>query len=258
MSNLAQSQAEFQSHLVAGDDAVIPRITGDSKADARTRLEVYFQAYRLRLAEVLGNDFTGLRALLADEFDAMACAYLDAYPSTHPSVRWFGRHLAGFLRETPPWQERPALAEMAKFEWAWGQAFDAADADPVGDDELQRISPEDWGVLRIGFHPSVQVLVLNSNVPSLFAAATSDEVLPALDESGATPWLVWRHDLKVNWRSLDTIEHASMELMNTGGNFGALCEGLCEWHPADEVPLQAASLLKQWLVDGLVIELTAS
>ncbi|MGI9330937.1 MAG: HvfC/BufC N-terminal domain-containing protein, partial [Gammaproteobacteria bacterium] len=98
MSGLAERQAQFQAHLTHGADDVAAHIVGDEKADSATRLQVYFQAYRLRLIDVLQNDFEGLHALLGDEaFSRMVQAYLEEHPSRHPSVRWFGQHLPAFL-----------------------------------------------------------------------------------------------------------------------------------------------------------------
>jgi len=34
-----------------------------------------------------------------------------------------------------------------------------------------------------------------------------------------------------------------------------MCEALCEWHDADEVPLAAAGMLKRWIVENLLTRL---
>jgi hypothetical protein len=151
MNQLADRQAQFQAHLTSGAEAVTAHIIGDDKADSETRLQVYFQAYRLRLIEVLQNDFEGLHTLLGDEgFSRMVQAYLAKHPSRHPSVRWFGQHLPVFLGSQPEYAEHPVLAEMARFEWAWGLAFDAADRSAPGVAAMTEIDPEAWGHTATG------------------------------------------------------------------------------------------------------------
>ena len=100
------------------------------KADRITLLDVYRDGYALRLIEVLTTDYPGLMAMAGPaDFDHMARAYIAAHPSRHPSVRWFGKDVADFLSRTPPYSRTPAAAEMARFEWALGEAFDFARRD---------------------------------------------------------------------------------------------------------------------------------
>lgn len=55
-----------------------------------------------------------------------------------------------------------------------------------------------------------------------------------------------------HWRSLGEDEAWALDAVREGGNFGVICEGLCRWHGADEVAMQAASFLKRWVTDGLI------
>lgn len=258
MSQLNADQQAFQSHLMTGSVEVKASIVGDAKADAETRLEVYYQAYRLRLVEILQNDFTGVHALLGtDAFREMVLKYIAAHPSEHPSVRWFGRHLADFLA-LPPYAGHPELAEMAQFEWAWAHAFDAADVAAAGPEVMAAVAPEAWAGLRVSVHPSVQRLDLNYNVPALFEAATRDDTPPPLvGESDALPWLLWRRDLIVHWRSLEADEAWALGAAVQAQTFGDLCSGLCGWHEPDAVPMRAASLLRTWLEEGLLSNVNA-
>ncbi len=84
MSALAQLQERFQGYVLAGDEAMVSAVVGTAKADASLRLDIYSQAYRLRLLEVLGNDFSGLKVLIGeDAFDELGRAYIETHPSPH-------------------------------------------------------------------------------------------------------------------------------------------------------------------------------
>ena len=171
MTDLANLQALFQEHVVHGTQDNVDVFVGDQKASAKERAGVYYDAYRLRLVEILRIDFPGLCALLtAEEFDALGQRYLDVYPSHYPTVRWFGQHLAAFLGNDTALAKRSYLAEMATFEWARGRAFDAANSKVVSPDELGAVPAEDWPSLCLEFHPSLRRSIYTWNIGPIWRA----------------------------------------------------------------------------------------
>jgi hypothetical protein len=257
MSTLNDLEAAFQSHILTGDDRIRARIVGTDKVDAATRLGIYANAYRLRLIEALDTDYPGLRTLAGDgEFDRMARAYIDAHPSGYRSLRWFGDRLSEFLHSTAPWSGYPVFAEMADFEWALSDAFDAADSDLASVEDMAALPPADWPLARFVPHASVRRLDLRWNVPTVWKAIDSGEEPPAIEESGhPVAWLVWRHNLLTHFRSQRVDEAWALDALRCGENFAAICGGLTEWVDARNVAAHAAGLLKQWLTDGLIREI---
>lgn len=253
MSALLKLENDFKDCMLSNKLDMRGQIVGNERAAAEERIHVYVEGYRLRLLEVLQENFPGLHGLLGDEqFDALGRVYIDTHPSTHPSVRWFSQHLAGFLRGTQPYSAHPHLAEMAAFEWAQGRVFDAADAAPLDMQALATVPPESWGQVRFGFHPSRLHLSLCWNVPKIWQALDAEETPPEPTSSDAVEWLLWRQDLTTRWRSLTPDEAWMLDAAIQGTSFGELCEGLCRWHAPEAVAMQAASYLKLWLSDGLV------
>ena len=252
MSALARLQQDLQRHVLHGDAAIADAVTGTAAVPAAIRLAVYSDAYRARLAEALEANMPHLREVLgADEFGAVARRYIDAHPSQYASIRWFGDRLAHELERshaTQPW-----IAELARWEWALAASFDARDAATVGIDALASVAPGDWAELRLEFHPSVQVLTLQTNAQALFKALSETQPAPQPTIlENPQPWLLWRQDLKTQYRSLEPDETAALEVVRGGGSFGEMCEALCEWHEADAVPLVAAGMLKRWIVEELL------
>ena len=258
MNSLLKLEEDFKDCMLANALDMQGQIVSTPEASAEERVKVYVEGYRLRLLEVLEDNFTGLHTLIGDEeFDRLGRAYIDAHPSTHPSVRWFGRTLAAFLRDTPPYSADSWLTEMAAFEWAQGLVFDAAD-DPVLEMEtLATVSPEAWADLRFRLHASVQRIDLTWNVPQAWQAMDAGGTPPELAASASTPWVLWRQDLLTRWRSLGEDEAWMLDATREGRSFGELCEGLSRWHDPSKVALQAASHLKLWLTDSLVTSLSS-
>jgi hypothetical protein len=249
---LAGLQRDLQRHVLSGDAAIQEAVNASPAVPVATRLAVYSNAYRIRLADALAANMPRLKELLGEEqFGAVAAAYVDAHPSRFASIRWFGDRLAQVLEQSHPTQ--PWLAELARWEWALAASFDASDATAVGVECLATVAPGDWAELRLQFHPSVQYLELATNAQALFKALSEEQSPPQpAFLASPQPWLLWRQGLKTQYRSLDPAEAAALQIMRAGGTFGALCEGLCEWHEADAVPLVAAGMLKRWIVEELL------
>lgn len=247
----------FQAHVLDGHDAMLEHVSPDVKPNAATRLAIYTKGYRLRLMEALVTEYPALHTLAGDElFEQLGRAYIDAHPSRHFSVRYFGQHLSTFLANNPPYHESPALSEMATLEWALSLAFDAADADALGLDRLAALPPEAWPDMRLRFHDSLQRPDFHWNVPELWSAIDrqgepqTPQVYPQ-----ARPWLIWRHELQNYFRPLDRTEAVALDDMCAGSDFAAMCEGLCAHIDTEQVGLQAARFLKGWVDAGLVVEI---
>lgn len=247
MNALAAMQAEMHDWLRHGDPAIANRVEGPLIAH---RLRIHADAYRLRLIEVLANDYPVTAALLGeDRFDAFAIAFIRSHPSIHASVRHFGRGFADALQHAAATPRH--LQELARFEWTQGEVFDAADATPLTLDAIAALPADAWPGLRLHVQPAVRVIALACNAPALVEAQAQGRRLPALRRMPGAHWLVWRVNGDAHWRRLDADEAALLQAVLAGETFGELCERATDFH-AHDGPLRAASLLKRWLADGLL------
>ena len=219
-------------------------------------LRIYQQAYVGRLVAALRDNFGVLPKVMGDEaFDAVALAYLHAQPSTQPSIRWFGHGLPDFMAERDDLVPHPALADLARMEWALRTAFDAADREPIDVQALAGVAPDAWPSLVFDAVPSVQLLELGWNVAPVWRAlqdlgAEAAPELPA-PQPLAHSLLVWRHGLSPRWRSIEPRPACLLQAALRGERFDALC-ALAAASVGDEAAaLTAATALRGWLDDGL-------
>jgi hypothetical protein len=255
---LATLQGQFQDYVLGARPGIEAAVVGNDRADARTRLNVYADAYRLRLLEALGNDYEALRLFLgADKFEQLGRAYIEAHPSDTASVRWFGRHLPEFLGATAGYAARPVLRELALFEWNKGEVFDAPDDEPLLIEAIAAVPPESWPEMRLLPHPTLRRLDLRWNVPAICQAYEAQEKVPkARARPRVVSWLLWRDEaLNIRWRALGADEAAAVDAMRAGHSFGELCELLCQWVEPEQAAMHAAGLLKRWVVDRLIVDL---
>ncbi len=253
--SLADLQRAFQDYVLQSGDGFTGAVRDTTKADRTTLLDVYRDGYALRLIEVLTIDYPGVLAMAgAADFDHMARAYIAAHPSRHPNARWVGRHLAEFLASTPPYDGSPAAVEMARFEWALGEAFDSPDREPVGADAIMSVPPEAWETISFAPLPSLRRLAFAFDVPTSWQRR--EEVEPGALEVAAlaepVEWVIWRPELMTNFRSLEADEAAMLEALIAGRPFPALCEALLEHVEEDQAPARAAGLLRSWVEEGMI------
>ena len=254
MTDLRRLQLRFQDYLTGVSDDIEKDIVSTENALAEHRLGAYYNAYRIRLIDCLAVDYPALEKYLGREaFEQLALDYLARYPSTEPSVRWFGRHLARYLLEDYRGEEREFLHELARYEWAQTTVFDAADSRLAGPDDVAAIAAEDWPGLRLDLQPALTWLDLHWNAPQIENAFDKGETVPQpVRSEHPLRWLLWRRDLKIYWRSLQVDEAWALDQAAAGANFAAICEGLLEWIDAEQVALRAAGFLRQWVTDGLL------
>lgn len=259
--DLNELQDGFQNYLLIPNPGhpFQSQVIGDDKASAEFRLRVYAEAYRLRLEEALETDFEALHALLGDEqFHALCLRYIDAHPSSHYSLRYFGRSMSDFLRTVSPYAAQGVLAELATFEWSLIDAFDAPDDRVVTLEDMGGLPPEAWPHLRFEFHASVQRLELAWNAPQIWAALKDQQTPPAPEQlESPQRWLVWRQDYQSYYRPLTNTEASALEGARAGKSFADLCEDLCRQMAEEETAAAAASLLHRWISDGLVLEISS-
>jgi hypothetical protein len=258
VSRLGELQRRFQDYLVDGSDAIEADIVSSENALAEHRLGAYYNAYRIRLIDALAVDYSALEKYLGrEQFENMTLDYLQRYPSTHPSLRWFGRHLPAWLAEYYRGDDAEFVCELARYEWAQAAVFDAADGPrPVQLEDMAEFPPETWPELRFEFIDAMRWLDLSWNVPQ-FESALDNEAEPPARERAEHPqrWLLWRQDYKTCWRSLEVHEAWALQQAADGACFADICEGLLEWVDAEQVALIAAGFLKQWIADQMLVRI---
>lgn len=258
---LPELQRQFQDYLLGADEAVAAVVNDSPKEAGAVLLEVYRDAYALRLIEILGNDYPKTKEMLGEaSFDGMGRAYLRAHPSRSFSVRWFGRQLSAFLAATAPWSDYPMLAEMAALEWALGEAFDAPDVAVIGPEAMAAVPHAGWPGLTFRLHPSLRQHEFRFAVPELWQQLEHGETPPEPVPAYEAPilFLIWREGLETAYRGIDPDEAWAVEQVLQGTPFGPLCDGLTQFHDAATAAGRAAQMLKQWLSDGLVVSYALS
>lgn len=246
---LAQLQVGFKQYLFSGANEAVfaDQIVGGNNIHATRRLDVYRNAYYIRLQEALAHDFPVLLALMGEAaFGREMAAYLKACPSTSPSLRYIGRQLPDYLAN----RNKPQLADLARLEWAVLKAFDAGDACVLSMDDMQHILPDAWQELHFELHPSVSVLEPVNYVFTVWNAHRRNQPLPDRGTEAITPLLVWRNQEGPVAKVLSNECHSLITSLGARLSFAQACEQLAAVIPSGDVAQITARCLMGLIHDG--------
>lgn len=257
MPGLADLQTRFIDFLSGKDGQITRSVAEQGNINAATRLDIYRNAYQIRLTQVLETDHEMLGLYLGDDlFEVMAKGYIESYPSGYTSLRHFGEHLPDYLEVAEPFNAHPILGELACFERRLLDVFDAADSTRTPLSVLQAMPASDWPGMTLRFHPSTQLFTANWNSIESWKALKAGQEPPAAQLQEHAVWLLWRGDeLLSEFRPVDEDEYRLLSLAIEGNSFAALCESLLSHHDEDRIGAIILHYVSRWFEQGVITEI---
>lgn len=113
--SLLDLQRRMQGAVQNGfsNDAHDLLVVGDKIRSARERIQVYEDAYRIRMISSVCDDFTRVgSALEREDFESLAWEFILENPSMVRNLAEYGEGMSGFLKS-----KRPELFEHAVLDW---------------------------------------------------------------------------------------------------------------------------------------------
>ncbi|MES1196205.1 MAG: DNA-binding domain-containing protein, partial [Steroidobacter sp.] len=214
---LSQLQHAFQQRVLQGGSAIEAIVPGSDKFPAGTRLGIYEHAFVARLAEALADTYPALHYALSESaYTKLVRAYSAQTPPAHFSIRYYGDNLSAFVAKHFSGIKARVLSDLCQWEWLLAEAFDAADVPVLGRETLSDVAPEQWAALRFKFAPGMQRIQLQTNAVQWWQAATTQSIRPRRWRIAAQmPWVIWRNDLKIYFRSLKQDECCAMDAIRS-------------------------------------------
>jgi len=240
-------------------------IAGNDRLSPVEQLDVYREQFWLRHVGSLREDFPSLVHVLGDDrFEELCRAYLDEHPPTSFTLRDLGDRLAAFVATFEPWKNDPLLADIARLEWAFIEAFDAPDAPRLDVSALASATEDAWPRARIVFQPAMRRLALAYPVHDLRGKVRAGDAAERPDARDA--WVVvYRAGLghEGSTADLGTLQYVDVEplafqllgALATGTPLGAACEEVAAANGdgrTEELEGRLGAWFQQWAAFGWI------
>lgn len=178
-------------------------VTGPKGKAAGRRYDVYRNNVMVSLIEALAAIYPAVKRITGlDFFRAMARSHVRSSPPTSPLLFEYGRAFPDFVARYEHAQTMPWLADVARIERAWLDAYHARDAAPLLPAQLSRIVQERLADVVFVPHPAARIVRSQYSAATIFAAHRDDAPVRRIDASTPEDALITRPEFDVVVRHL--------------------------------------------------------
>ena len=246
------AEAAF-ARAVLDPDAAVPRDLKHKLGSApERRFAVYRNNVYASLIDVLAARFRVTARLVGEAFfRAMARAYVQQEPPSSPVLIRYGAGFADFIAGFPPASPVPYLADIARLEWAWHEAYHAADAEPLPLETLQA-SADKVEQATLKLHPSLGVVRSDYPLVTIWQLAMREgEDEPARLPADCEDALVVRPALAVEVRRLPQGGAVFVLAVQRGDTLQAAASAALTEAPDFDLEANLAGLISSGAVVGI-------
>jgi hypothetical protein len=179
-------------------------------SDAR-RFSVYRNNVAVGLIGALEARYPASRRIAGEDlFRAIARAFVHASKPRSPVMIAYGEDFPEFIAAylaSGATSESPCLADLARLENAWVEAYHAADAAFAMVSDLGELSPDQLPQTRIEFHPAARILRFSTPAATIWASCQPGGEPSEARPAGAEDALITRPDCDVRVRILPPLAY---------------------------------------------------
>jgi hypothetical protein len=190
--------AAFAPALLDPQSETPAAVTGPNEKAAVKRYNVYRNNVTVSLIEALAAIYPATQRITGVEFfRAMARFHLRAKPPASPLLFEYGRDFPGFIERYEYARSVPWLADIARIERAWLDAYHAADSATLKPQALACIPPERLPDVVFVPHPAARIVRSEFPAVSIFAANRSEDAVGPVETAAPEAALITRPGLEV-------------------------------------------------------------
>lgn len=225
------AQADFAAALFDPERPLPGGVTSArGEPDAR-RFDVYRNNVVVSLTKALMQRFRVSARLVGEEFfRMMARAFIEVEKPRSPLLFAYGEGFPDFIETFYPADPMPYLADVARIERAWTNAYHAADAVPLGVADLAGMDAALLPALRLVRH-SAAALIRSAYPAGSIWAAHQDEEFVSPKHNGPETVLVVRPDMEVGVHIVPEQDAGFAVALLAGDTLGAAAESAAKADP---------------------------
>jgi hypothetical protein len=237
--------AEFSPALINPDQETPAMVTGPKGKLAVKRFNVYRNNVTVSLIDALASIYPAVQRITGVEFfRAMARFHIRETPPHSPLLFEYGRDFPAFIERYEYAQSMPYLADVARIERAWLDAYHAADASPLKPEALAAIAPERLADVSFTPHPAARIVRSQFSTVTIFAANRTDGPIGTIDSAASEDALITRPDLEVVVRHLPPGGAIFLMHLVKGETLGAAVTAALESEPSFDIPANISGMIE--------------
>jgi hypothetical protein len=235
-------------------EAAVHRAVGDwSSPLAHPRLRIYRNNVSAALVNALRVRFPVTEQLVGEAFFfAMARGFADANRPRSAVLIDYGAEFPDFIMGFAPAAGVSYLADVARLESLWWQAYHTGEAGTLRAEALAGLTPEQWAGLRLGFHPTVGLMRSSHAVASIWLAHRGGPPMSAIRTDTPECVMVSRPHGEVVLRVIPPASFAFLAELAAGERLADAVEQAATLHPDFDTGAQISGLVSLDLLTGYV------
>lgn len=248
----AWSQTEFAARLIGRALPLPQGLKSWTSESPERRFNVYRNNMRSALAEALAVRFPAVLRLVGEEFfQAMARDYAVGNLPRSPVLIGYGRDFPVFIAGFSPAASLPYLADVARLESAYWEAYHSADIAPLSPSAFTTLDQAKLEGMRVTFLPSVAVIPSAHPIVSIWRTNVADAEITPVDLTQSEDALVVRPRLDVEVRRLPPGGAAFLSLLLQGMTLGQAASVATDTNAAFDLSVNLAGLMQAQLVEAI-------
>lgn len=235
----------FASALIDPERETPAIVTGPNGRAVDRRYNVYRNNVTVGLIDALAAVYPAVQRITGVEFfRAMARFHIRATPPTSPLLFDYGRDFPDFIERYEHAQDMPWLADAARIERAWLDAYHAADAEPLSAAALGSIPPQRLADATFTAHPALRIVRSRFAAVTIFAANRGVGVAGRIDAGIPEDALVTRPDVDVVVRRLPEGGAVFLNELLARRSLGEAAASALEASPSFDIAASIAGMIE--------------
>lgn len=236
--------ANFAPGLTDPSIGAPPDVTSRRGKGVKARYNVYRNNAIVSLIEALASIYPAVQRITGTEFfRAMARFHVRATPPTSPLLFEYGRDFPAFIEAYEYAQQMPWLADVARIERAWLDAYHAADVSVLSADAFASVASDALGELRFSPHPATRIVRSVYPAVAIFAMNRQDGPVTPLCSSEKEDALLTRPEHEVIVSRLPPGGAAFLTRLLAGQTLGDAVSAAFEEAPSFDLQANLAGMI---------------
>jgi hypothetical protein len=237
--------ATFASALLDPAGATPAVALGPAGKGAVKRYNVYRNNVTVSLIDALAAVYPAVQRITGIEFfRAMARFHVRATPPSSPLLFEYGRDFPAFIETYEYARGLPWLADVARIERAWLDAYHAAEAEPLSAEALASFPPGRLVDAVFTAHPATRIVRSAFSAVAIFAANRSEAAVAPIDAGTPEDALITRPDADVIVRHLPRGGAAFLQGLMSGQSLGEAAAFALEASPSFDIATNIAGMIE--------------